>query len=91
MPKMKEDPEVAAREGLLRAVRIALADRDMNYKELGEAMGLEKSAVSRMVASPDDIKIRRLRSVIRILQLDPEAVLRFLGYSSKQIQCYKKG
>ena len=49
-------------------------------------MGLPKSTMRKRLINPESLTIQDLRSMIRVLNLSPVAVLKFLGWSDKAIK-----
>lgn len=89
MPKLKTDPDVAAREALQTAVRVQLAQYGMYIYELGQAIGLSGNRCGELLAKPDSISLGRMRLIIRTLRLDPGVMLKFLGYDDREIKRFK--
>jgi transcriptional regulator with XRE-family HTH domain len=76
----------AARDALKREIKARRAYLDMTQYELADALGISSPVMSDLLSNPDKISAGRLRRIIRRLNLDPIVVLKFLGYSQKEIE-----
>lgn len=52
--------------------------------KLGDALGVSQQAVSKMLKRPDELSIRELRNVCKIVNIDPAALLKAVGLQNKK-------
>lgn len=57
-----------------------------SQRSLGEAVGVCQATAGSYLKNPDGITLGTLRKMVRLLRLDPEVVLKAIGYSSKDIK-----
>ena len=57
--------------------RIKLAG--VTQAQLGEAMGVSQQMVSYMLKKPEEMSIRELRGVCKVIKIDPAALLKAVG------------
>ena len=87
MPRIRQYAEKYSNEDFLREVRSKQGYYNLRtQEELGNAMGLPKSTMRKRLINPESLTIQDLRSMIRVLNLSPVAVLKFLGWSDKAIK-----
>lgn len=91
MPKLRKPPETLSqvRQQFIQEVRVRRAYRNMTQKELASEVGVAPSVMSSLLAEPDKISIGRMRTIIQTLSIDPEIVLKIIGYTAKEINMYK--
>lgn len=53
---------------------------------LGSALGVCQATAGSYLKKPEAIQLGTLRTMIKLLRLDPVIVLKMLGYSSRDIQ-----
>lgn len=61
-----------------------------SQKSFGKAIGVCQSTAGAYLKNPDSINIGTLRTMVKVLRLDPIVVLKMIGYSSSDIQKLKK-
>lgn len=89
MARPRMTPELAtdnARKAFQLEVKLQRVKLDMSQKELGEALGISAPQISELMANPDKLSIERMRSIISTLGIDPVTVLRFLGFSDRDLK-----
>lgn len=86
VPRIRQYEEKYLNEDFRRELRSRLGYMELNQAQLADAVGLTPASISGHLREPEKIGIKELRSMIRVLRLSPTAVLRFLGYSSKEIK-----
>lgn len=87
MPRIRQYTEKYSNEDFLREIRSKQGYYNLRtQEELGNAMGLPKSTMRKRLIKPESLTIQDLRSMIRVLNLSPVAVLKFLGWSDKAIK-----
>lgn len=87
MPRLRQNAEKDALKDFVAEIN---AQRGRfgykSQKSLGEALGVCQATAGNYIKSPETIPIRKLREMIKILQLDPVVVLKALGYSTREIK-----
>lgn len=91
MSRPRISPEAAAQEAFLKEVRVRRAELDMTQRELGDAVGVVPSVMSKLLSEPDKLSAGRLRKMVHTLGINPMVMMAFLGYSAKDIQKLKGG
>ena len=87
MPRIRQYAEKYSNEDFLREIRSKQGYYNLRtQEELGNAMGIPKSTMRKRLINPESLTIQDLRSMIRVLNLSPVAVLKFLGWSDKAIK-----
>lgn len=87
MPRIRQYAEKYSNEDFLREIRSKQGYYNLRtQEELGNAIGLPKSTMRKRLINPESLTIQDLRSMIRVLNLSPVAVLKFLGWSDKAIK-----
>jgi len=69
-----------------RLVRGRMAMMEMPQYELAERLGVSGSRLSQILDNPGRIPVDRLRELVQFLHIQPEDVLRLLGYSEKELK-----
>lgn len=86
MPRIRQlSSEYRAKDFRL-AVKGRLAINGLTQKDLAGKLAISEAQVSTLLHNPDGLTAERLRETIEYLRLPPGDVLRFLGYSEKQIK-----
>lgn len=87
MPRIRQYAEKYSNEDFLREIRSKQGYYNLRtQEELGNAIGLPKSTMRKRLINPESLTIQDLRSMIRVLNLSPAAVMKFLGWSDKAIK-----
>lgn len=81
----KESREAAAKDAFRQEVRVQRAVLDMTQGELADAVGMDRSVLSRFLADPDKLSVGRMRGISQALGLDPLTVLALMGYEKKDV------
>lgn len=58
----------------------------LDQKDLADPLDVSTATICSMLKDVDTIKPPRMRTLIQTLDIDPVAVLRFLGYSDAKIR-----
>jgi len=85
MPRIRQYEEQYSKKDFRRYVRARMAIMEVPQYELGEYLGISDSRVSQVLDNPERIPMDRMRKMIQFLRIEPEQVLRLLGYTDKQI------
>ncbi len=86
MARSKVNPNEAARAAFKQEVRVKRAVYNVRQCDLADELNIGGPRMSALLANPDDLSAGRLREIIRVLRLEPEVVLAFLGYTQKDIR-----
>ena len=86
MPRVRQKKPTYLAKDFQKAVKARLALLGLKQKDLAEALGVQDGTVSYMLQKPESIQVARLREMIRILELEPETVLRLYGYPEKAVR-----
>lgn len=84
--KTKETQIQSAKKAFQLEVKLQRVRLDMTQGELADAIGMNRSVLSRSLANPDKLSVERLRRIGQTLDLNPLTILALLGYESKVIQ-----
>lgn len=57
----------------------------ISQAKLGETLGVSQQAISKMLRKPEEITIRDLRTVCKVVNIDPIALLKAVGLSKEQL------
>ena len=87
MPKIRQYAEKYAHDDFVKEIgaKSVWAGFQTN-EELGNAVGVSATSVGNYKRDPGKIKIKTMQKMISVLRLDPEIVLRYLGYSTQDIK-----
>lgn len=86
MPRIRQKADVYRNEGFRRDVLARLALMGIQQHDLAEHLGVCDGTISVMLRNPEKIQVDRLRKMIAFLGLEPGCILRFTGYSQKEIK-----
>lgn len=86
MARLREDPDVAAREALLQEIRVKRAVYNVKQSELADVLDIGGPRMSALLKRPEELTAGRLRAIVRRLRLEPGVVLAFMGYSQKDLK-----
>ena len=86
MPRIRQKAETYRNEDFRRDVLSRLALLGIQQHDLAEHLGVCDGTVSVMLRNPEKIQVERLRKMIAFLGLEPGCILRFAGYSQKEIK-----
>ena len=91
MPRTKQKENVYLRQDFQREVCARRGYMGLTTNEaLGNATGMTLSTTRNRMITPESLTAEELRGLISVLRLDIEPVLRFLGYSTKDINTFCK-
>lgn len=87
MPRINQKAQEYADEDFRRELYICMANIGLRYdKDLSELSGIPNSTMAKKIHSPSGLTVAQLRKIISAVWPDPVAVLKFLGYSEKDIK-----
>lgn len=86
MPRIRQNQAEYARNDFQRAIRRAQVDADiMEKKSLAEAAGIPYSTLWKRLEAPENMSMGEFQKLLKVLPIPAEAVLAYLGYSTKEI------
>lgn len=83
MPRIRQYAEQYAAKDFRKALKNALVDCDMKQKDLAAETGIPESTVSERMRDPSKFTLGQMREIIKATQMEPEALLKFLGYKNQ--------
>ncbi len=90
MPRLKIKADEYRKEDFRKALRHARIDNDTSRKDLAEKVGTPYSTFCKRMNNPDELSLGELHKMVQVIPLDPEALLRFVGYDANQIKAFIK-
>lgn len=92
MPRIRQNADRDTMKDFVAEIRAQSARFGYNSQgALGDALGLSQGTVGNYLRTPDNIRMGALRTMCKVLKLDPITLLRALGYGSGEIKkSYKK-
>lgn len=85
MPRIRQYAENYAAEDFRREMRSRMGFHDLSQRELAQKANVSQTTISNRIRNPNCITVGELRSINKVLGLNPGIVLALLGYSNKQI------
>lgn len=86
MPRVKLAAERYAKEDFRKEIEHKMIDAGIrSWADLGREIGVDDRTIYRRRDEPEKFKAGELALLIKLLHLDPAAVLKFLGYQGKEI------
>ena len=90
MSRIRQYAEEYLRADFLQEIRRCQGAADlMNGKLLSTASGVPYGVLMRRLKEPETFTLGEIRSIIKALHLNPVVLLKFLGYSGKDISKLK--
>ena len=80
MPRIRQNAAQYAANDFRKALKAVLIDCDMKQKDLAAATGIPESTVSERMRDPGRFTLGQMQEIIKATQMEPEALLKFLGY-----------
>ena len=80
MPRIRQNAAQYAANDFRKALKSALVNCDMKQKDLAAATGIPESTVSERMRDPYKFTLGQMQEIIKATQMEPEALLKFLGY-----------
>lgn len=80
MPRLKQYAAQYAADDFRKALKTALVNCDMKQKDLAAETGIPESTVSERMRDPTKFTLGQMQEIIKATQMEPEALLKFLGY-----------
>ena len=92
MPKIAAKEPVYAKEQFLRHVESRAAWFGLsNADQLGPRVALTGATVRQYRKNPEKMQVKTLQAYIKLLKLNPLTVLRYLGFTQKEINKALRG
>lgn len=89
MPKIRQYAEQYARDDFRKAIQKAQVDADlMGKKPLAEAAGIPYSTLWKRLEEPENMSMGEFQKLLKVLPIPADALLSYLGYSSKTVKKY---
>lgn len=85
MPRIRQYAERYAAEDFRREMRSRMGYHDLSQHGLAQKTDISQTTISNRIRDPNDITVGELRSLNKVLGLNPRIVLALLGYTQKQI------
>lgn len=87
MPKIRQKEAEYRQSDFLAAIRAGQAKADvMKITSLSEASDIPYSTMYKRLQDPDKLTAEEIRKLLGAIDIDPIALLKFLGYSLKDIR-----
>ncbi|MBE6976245.1 MAG: hypothetical protein E7439_03490 [Ruminococcaceae bacterium] len=87
MPKIRQNEAEYRQKDFLAAIRAGQAKADvMTTSGLSEASSIPYATIYKRLRDPDKLTAEEIRKLTGAIEIDPVALLKFLGYSSKDIK-----
>lgn len=87
MPRIKQKADEYSMRDLIAEINAQCGRYGYtSQKSLGEALGVCQSTAGSYLKNPESIKFGALRSMVKVLRLDPVVVLKALGYTNQDIK-----
>ena len=86
MARRRRTEEEKAKDAFRGEIAKQLLALGLEQKDLADPLDVSTATICGMLKDLDTIKPPRMRTLIQILDIDPAAVLRFLGYSDAKIR-----
>lgn len=86
MPRIRQYAENYAAEDFRREMRSRMGYYDLSMGDLSGQTVLSKSTISKRLGDPNSITVGELRSLVKVLKLNPRIVLALIGYGKKEIK-----
>lgn len=80
MPRIRQNAAQYAADDFRKALKNALVNCGKKQKDLAVETGIPESTVSERIRDPRKLTLGQMQEIVRATQMEPEAVLKFLGY-----------
>ena len=91
MPRIKQLSDKYANEDFVKALRVGMLHCGYrSFKEVAKAIPTDPRTLYRKVKEPEKFTIADLRELRKVLNLEPDVLLAFIGFSSKEITRFRK-
>ncbi len=85
MPRIRQNAAQYAADDFRKALKAALVHADMKQKDLSVETGIPESTVSERMRDPAKFTLGQMKEIIKATQMEPEALLKFLGYNMSKL------
>lgn len=80
MPRIRQNAELYRQEDFIKAVKHAQVDAGFDTSaDLADAAGIPRTTLWRRMRNPEDMTLRELKMLIRVLPVPAGALMEFLG------------
>ena len=90
MPRIRQKAAQYAADDFRKALKAVLAGCDMKQKDLAAATGIPESTISERMRDPAKFTLGQMQEIIKTTQMEPEALLKFLGYKMEVRKNYEQ-
>ncbi|MBQ5867642.1 MAG: hypothetical protein IIW56_13375 [Oscillospiraceae bacterium] len=91
MPRIRQKADEYLRADLIREIDVRCAWHGIrSNKALGDALGVTDMTIGNFRKEPGLRQINLLQNMVKVLKPDPGPVLKYLGYSEKEIRKFAK-
>lgn len=80
MPRIRQNAAQYAVDDFRKALKTALVNCEMKQRDLAVETGIPESTVSERMRDPSKFTLGQMQEIVKATQIEPEAVLKFLGY-----------
>ena len=80
MPRIRQNAAQYAVDDFRKALKNAMVNCDMKQRDLAVETGIPESTVSERLRDPSKFTLGQMQEIVKATQVEPEAVLKFLGY-----------
>ena len=89
MPRIRQKAAQYAADDFRKAMKAARGSCDMKQKDLAAATGIPESTVSERMRDPAKFTLGQMQEIIKATQMEPDALLKFLGYKMEVRKNYE--
>ena len=90
MPRIRQKAAQYAADDFRKALKSVLVNCDMKQKDLAVATGIPESTVSERMRDPAKFTLGQMQEIIKTTQMEPDALLKFLGYNMEVRKNYEQ-
>ena len=90
MPRIRQKAAQYAADDFRKALKAILVNCDMKQKDLAVATGIPESTVSERMRDPAKFTLGQMQEIIKATQMEPDALLKFLGYKMEVRKNYEQ-
>lgn len=87
MPRIRQKAEEYSEDDFRNEINAQRARAGLDtFESFGDAIGVSAKSAWSYTKEPGMIRMKHLRSMVKVIKPDPEIVLKALGYSGKDIR-----
>ena len=89
MPRIHQRQEEYARKDFQKAIGMAQVEAELTQKKmLAEVTGIPYATLWRRLNSPEEFTLGEIRQLVRVIPVNPAALLAFIGYGRKAADAF---